>query len=155
MEKLFFSNTGKNVKWLAKVELVAGAIGAVISGFAMMFSQSFWLGLLVLLGGILGAWVSATMIYALGEAADKEKQPETISGNQIVVASDGKKYSIEKGWLCPKCGNQNPNSRMSCKNCGTQKGEEVQTFQDGWTCSKCGSHNPNSTVSCKNCGAYK
>ena len=121
MEKLFFSNTGKNVKWFAKVELVAGAIGAVISGFAMMFSQSFWLGLLVLLGGILGAWVSATMIYALGEAADKEKQPETISGNQIVVASDGKKDSFQDGWTCSKCGSHNPNSTVSCKNCGAYK----------------------------------
>lgn len=68
-----YENIGGKIKGLAKAIFIIEAIAAVITGFVLMASDSdtFLIGLLVMIIGSIVAWVSSWFLYGFGELIDK------------------------------------------------------------------------------------
>ena len=65
-----YDNIGGKIKAVAFVEFGIGFIAAILSGVFLLGSMGL-LALLVILFGIIGAWISSLMIYGFGEIIDK------------------------------------------------------------------------------------
>lgn len=70
-----YTDIGKKIKSWAKVVCIAEAIAAVIGALIMMFSAEdgimMAIGLFLLVGGPVVAWVSSWLLYGFGEIIDK------------------------------------------------------------------------------------
>lgn len=68
-----YDNIGKKIKGLAKALFIIEAIAAVIAGivFWSIDEEFFFIGLLVIVGGALLAWISSWFLYGFGELIDK------------------------------------------------------------------------------------
>lgn len=68
-----YDNIGGKLKGLAKVTFVIIAIAVIIIGIALMTSDEDLIvaGLLVIVLGLVSAWVSTLMTYGFGELIDK------------------------------------------------------------------------------------
>lgn len=67
------NETGEKIKGLARTIFIVEIIFAIIAGIALMVSKEnlIIIGLLVLFGGCLIAWVSFWLLYGFGEIIDK------------------------------------------------------------------------------------
>lgn len=68
-----YDNIGGKIKGLAKAVFIVEAIAAVITGIGLIASDEdlIPIGLLVLFGGPIVAWVSSWVLYGFGEIIDK------------------------------------------------------------------------------------
>ena len=68
-----YDNIGKKIKGLVKVLFIVESIAAAIVGIALLASDEdlIFIGLLVLLGGPIVAWVSSLLLYGFGELIDR------------------------------------------------------------------------------------
>lgn len=68
-----YENIGKKIKGLVKAMFAIEAIVAVIAGLIVMSidEDMVLIGLLVMIGGTLVAWVSSWLLYGFGELIDK------------------------------------------------------------------------------------
>lgn len=60
-------------------------------------------------------------------------------------------------WVCPQCGNENPDAARFCEKCGWQDGtapmeEEPTEEMRNWQCPRCGCVWSDSASVCSNCG---
>ena len=65
-----FENIGGKIKTLAKVFCALGIVVSVISG-VLLFSYDFFIGLITLVLGSVGAWISSFCLYGFGELIEK------------------------------------------------------------------------------------
>ena len=68
-----FENIGKKIKGLVKTIFIIESVASVIIGIVILaLSEEFnIIGLLVMAGGILVAWLSSWLLYGYGEIIDK------------------------------------------------------------------------------------
>lgn len=80
-----FSNIGRKIKilaktlfWLLVIISILGAIGMIIVGFSMKegkyILQYCLFAILIVVGGILSAWLSNFMLYGFGELIDTNQR---------------------------------------------------------------------------------
>ena len=62
-----FDKVGEKIKALAKCLFFLEVVGAVVTGIIMMFSELFLIGLAIIVGGALAAYISALFVYGFGE----------------------------------------------------------------------------------------
>lgn len=67
----WYADIGKKIKSWAKWIFILEAIGFVISGLFILFSDLWYIGLLTIILGPIAAWVSSWLLYAFGELVDK------------------------------------------------------------------------------------
>lgn len=65
-----FENIGGKIKTLAKVFCALGIVASVISG-VLLFTYDFFIGIITLLLGSVGAWISSFCLYGFGELIEK------------------------------------------------------------------------------------
>ena len=68
-----YENIGGKIKGLAKASAIIGIIAAIIYGWFLMVTDSDMIivGLLTMVGGPFGAWISSWVLYGFGELIDK------------------------------------------------------------------------------------
>lgn len=103
-----FENVGTKLKVLAYITVILGFLGSIGGGIALM-SQSFFLGIVVILGGFLASWLTALPIYGIGEAADNSWRATPSSaprGSLIKKAPEMPKapLTVRDIKRCPHCG---------------------------------------------------
>ena len=67
----WYTDIGKKIKSWAKWIFMLEAIGFVVSGLFILFSDLWFIGLLTIILGPIAAWVSSWLLYAFGELVDK------------------------------------------------------------------------------------
>lgn len=68
-----FENIGKKIKGLAKVVAYLGMIASVIGGISIMADGSdvaILIGLLVMISGMIAAWIGSFFAYGFGQLVD-------------------------------------------------------------------------------------
>ena len=72
-----FENIGQKIKMLAVVSTVIGMIASVISGIIVMAElEQVLLGLGIIAGGCLFAWIGSFVLYGFGELIESAKNTE-------------------------------------------------------------------------------
>ena len=148
-----FGDIGAKFKKIALVvfwvEMVAGAVAAVIFFFAALTSRYdngmyFSMMLACLIGVPISAWLSSVGLYAVGEHLELLQN----------IRSDT--YALRK----QACGESHPEQQSyvprSQPTYTAPAVKPTKTAADGgWRCKKCGENNASGAAFCKSCGAYK
>ncbi len=181
-----FDEPGKRLKNFALIMAHIEALASVITGIIFIcvdFEDFWWIGLIIIFGGLFLTWIGYLLIYAFGELVDKTCMIEsylkpsegfTDTNTQAndptnpVVDSQPIKYqrTLEQNeWRCSKCGAINQNFINTCS-CGQTRlanakakasstGDQSKTAgPNEWKCSKCGVINQNYVGTC-GCGQTK
>ena len=129
-----FENIGGKIKVLAVVVCIIGIILSVfyaLNLWASGYNNSFWLGLVALVGGSVLSWIGSFFAYGFGELIERtcsiddklSKAGSSVSTMIIEKDSSGRDvamaYNSRDAWSCPKCKTMNPKSRIECRECGT------------------------------------
>ena len=127
-----FENAGEKVKGLAGVLFVLEIIGSAIWGISMFFAHAILAGIIVIVIGIVSAWMTSVVLYAIGEAAENSKYTAEVlselqwripqTQEEPVVRSAPTKVTpghTPEGWTCV-CGATHPAYVSTCS-CGTNK----------------------------------
>ena len=139
-----FDEIGTKIKGLAKSYFALELIGAVISGVWPMFTDEdrIFIGLAILLAGVLVAWASSLLIYGFGELISKacaiekllqkdepaaypepessvKTVPETVVPDAAIPETALPNEFIvpekgKKGYSCPKCGSTIKDGQKVC-----------------------------------------
>ena len=133
-----YDNIGGKVKGLAKWTFILGAIGFIITGFVLLFTDEdlILFGFITLICGPVVAWVGSWVLYAIGELVEKtynnenntrnilkqiKEQPITnlsrVSPTTHSNASKNKSIITHK-WRCDGCGNMR--EQTPCEFCGKE-----------------------------------
>ena len=85
--------------------------------------------------------------------------PQGLEGNvfkcpecdvDIVVPKTPKTSGVSEGKVCSKCGNEEPDSSLFCKECGTTLSPKISTQNN--KCQNCGNNNESDATFCGECG---
>jgi len=85
--------------------------------------------------------------------------PQGLEGNvfkcpecdvDIVVPKTPKTSGVSEGKVCSKCGNEEPDSSLFCKECGTPLSPKISTQNN--KCQNCGNNNESDATFCGECG---
>ena len=114
-----YNNIGSKIKWLASTIFIIEAIGAAISGFALVFlnENMIPIGLLVIVVGPIFAWISSWLLYGFGELIDKVCDIESNMRKTPSKAITDMIIRQGNGYICPKCHLSN-DSMEPCERCG-------------------------------------
>lgn len=119
-----FNNVGSKIKLVARVVCWVGIVAAVLSGLIFMLNAAHGMGilggLLIMLLGALGSWISSLLIYGFGQLVENSdvlalrafrmektlKAPEVCENTpeQMVVPETENTVSKLENTLCPHCG---------------------------------------------------
>ena len=66
-----FENIGKKLKGLAKIVFIIEVAFLGFIGLVLILEGTVGDGLLILIAGVLGAWISGLFLYGFGEIIDK------------------------------------------------------------------------------------
>lgn len=111
-----FENIGSKIKTVAEVVCFIGIIGSIITGIVLMAldEYTFFLGLVVAIGGSLTSWIGSFMTYGFGQL---------VENSDILVRQVHKTHSAAPStpasvhqWRCFNCGNMI--SENICPICG-------------------------------------
>lgn len=112
---------------LKKTAIVVMAImmaGAVVGGFSLLsYDDTTVYGVIVLVFGALGAWVSYLLLTGFGilvEQAETNQDEKTKKAYQPMYGNAAQKTAPADGWKCTSCGRTNPNYQTTCS-CGAKK----------------------------------
>lgn len=172
MFDFIFDNTGRKLQALAKIIFCLCALAGVISFFYFILSglgstvnSNPLLGLVTLLSGLLGGWLSSVPIYGFGVIIENSEQAiaeRNSLGRSSRLMNSGAPAATGT-WTC-RCGTLNPDTRKLCENCASSRDDAAISASrnthrnvpaaDDWTCT-CGAVNPPSRGQCDICGAYK
>lgn len=135
-----YDNIGSKLKTLAQAEFAIGAIATLVWGIVLLNGSAWGMGLLVLIGGPIAAWISSLWIYGIGEIYDKlcdvEKHPrasqsnnqqksfsknsnknfqntEKFRGQQVILTEESEIPQV----VCPKCGTHHDFDYPKCPKC--------------------------------------
>lgn len=171
MFDFIFDNTGRKLQTLAKIIFLLCALAGVISFFYFILSglgsdvnSNPLMGLVTLLSGLLGGWLTSVPIYGFGVIIENSEQAiaaRNSLGRSSRLMNSGTPADAGT-WTC-RCGLINPNTRRLCENCSSSRdgaAPAVRKLQQrapvsvDWTCS-CGTVNPPSHGQCSHCGSAK
>ena len=121
-----YDDIGEKIKGWAKWVAIVEAVGAIISGFLMMFSGGIMIinGIITAVIGSLVAWVSSWLLYGLGEIVDaaslyihNSRKP---SSSSVGNGSGGFNlvHSTANDSRCAYCGKTLSPNATFCENCG-------------------------------------
>ncbi len=128
-----FENSGSKVKVIAIIVFILECLGGIVGGIVVWtntYHAGFPLFLAIAVGGFLTAWISALILYAIGEAAEgaeyvrslcaRESRRETNKTNaeSAPAAVTHKPDASSMTLACPKCGTKNDVARVFCIKCG-------------------------------------
>ena len=65
-----FENVGQKIKTISIVLMVLGCLGALYFGVTIFDALKSAFGLVIILAGCLGSWISACLLYGFGELVD-------------------------------------------------------------------------------------
>ena len=82
-----YENIGGKIKNWAKWIFIIEAIGAIITGLVLLFTDEDLIlyGLLTLVCGPIVAWVGSWLLYAFGELVDKTSENEKNTRNILAL----------------------------------------------------------------------
>lgn len=120
-----YKNVGKQIKDLASIIAIIEAVSSVITGIVVAcidFEYMWWIGAIIIAGGLLVAWLSNLILYAYGELVDKTSLIEGYlnTNNVKTSVSNQNKIAGANEWKCSKCGAVNQNYVGTC-GCGQTK----------------------------------
>lgn len=128
-----FDNIGGKIKALAMGITILGITASVIWGLTILLEGDF-VGLVIMLGGSLAAWIGSFLIYGFGELIDNTRQlidigksckgsPNSDPAQGFAPVSTPKMQPTSKqvahAWRCPHCGNMI--SQTPCPYCNWQE----------------------------------
>lgn len=127
-----YNDIGRKLKGIAST--LCGIVIAIacVSGLIVMF-QSFWIGLLEIVGGSVIGWCGFAMLYAIGELVDNSTNTrayveviyQTMASGKVSVpevAPTAKKSDEKEAlWYCSECGFPNGAEEKVCSYCGKQR----------------------------------
>lgn len=126
-----YENPGEKLMSVASTVTGIGMFLSVVAGFACFFigSVGFVLGIVVMVVGCLGCWLSNLVIATFAQIAiDVHKMAEANSAPQTAkqpATNETQKTPTvepESGWVCAGCGLKNSWHVYSCQGCGVSKG---------------------------------
>ena len=157
-----FNNIGGKIKGWAVGTFILESIAAIVTGLGIFIEAddgAFWIGTLVILGGILVAYVSVLLIYGLGEliensAASREELREihwelsklSASPKNGAVSSKAQPAAGSSSRPAAKSGHR-PNVQPSAVPKRPLPGGEGEII-----CPTCGTAQRESRTSCFDCG---
>lgn len=140
--------------------IVGGVIGKIVSPYRQNYT---------LLGAVLGLVAviifefliipPVFVLFEINENLKKSKENKKSEDSRDIEFEQPSKVEIKKKeitderiaqaqkdgcWICMKCGEENPNMREVCSNCGAEA-------DNGWECPFCGAHNTATTTMCIAC----
>lgn len=133
-----YSNVGKQIKSLVATIAVIEIIAFVITGIIVAcvdFEYMWWVGLIIIIGGLLVTWISYLFLYAYGELVDKTSLIESYLNTNIgnSSASHQNRVAGPNEWKCKQCGAINQNYVGTC-GCGYENPSPINsnTSSDGF-----------------------
>lgn len=120
-----YNNVGKQIKSIISTIAIIEIVIFVIAGIVVAcidFEYTWWIGLIIIVGGLFNAWISYLFLYAYGELVDKTCSIEsyiTQSNGSSSVANQNR-IAGPNEWKCSKCGVINQNYVGTC-GCGHTK----------------------------------
>lgn len=120
-----YNDVGKQIKNLASIIAIIEAISSAITGIIVAFidfDDMWWIGLIIIVGGLFVAWISNLILYAYGELVDKTSTIESYlnTNKSKGYGSNQNKIAGANEWKCSKCGAVNQNYVGTC-GCGQVK----------------------------------
>ena len=120
-----FDNVGSKLKGFAIAEFVCCIILVLIFAINSWVNDEFWVGLIIAIGGFLGAWSASLLLYGVGVAAESAEKAVFYAEQAAhkAAASSSAKGSVPSstgpaGWRCKQCGTHNASINTHCKTCG-------------------------------------
>lgn len=132
-----YEGIGGKIKSFAKVVFIIEALGAIITGLILMFTDDdlALYGLITFILGPIAAWVSTWLLYAFGELVEKTADNEQNTSEILkLMKKDGQNAakpiittpkatfsrarpteSVHK-WRCEGCGKMR--TQTPCEHCG-------------------------------------
>ena len=154
-----YDNIGGKIKGLATAIFIIEAIVGIIYGIALMATDEdlILIGLLVLVGGPIVAWVSSWLIYGFGELIDKTCDIERNTRGEGIKGKDNKDEKCMQDMSVAKtcdtehnaCGEENKREQNN-ENC--QQNASVPKKKKELMCPKCASIVCYGDPRCKTCG---
>ncbi len=124
-----WDNIGRKLQGLAKFVCWIGIISSIITAIVLWtqnnsYQPTILAGFLYLIIGCLLSWIGSWAMYALGLVAEHVENGGSISTSVYMNSNNsssetGAYLSSNNYWVCPKCKNRNPRSKVECKECGT------------------------------------
>lgn len=178
-----FDNIGSKMKMLAQVCCWVIIAACAITGLVVMFSESFFVGLLIIVLGALAGWTGSFMMYGFGDLVEsaavlrdaelnRQHQNSPSKPSAVIPSRPQSGFSLSSvaaglsagaGWVC-KCGKRNSNSAPICSDCGVSRKDgavaqaaaahaQSSAPKAGWRCKKCGKQNTSTALYCSDCGS--
>jgi len=135
-----FNNIGSKIKTLAIVLCLFKIVGCIITGFVVMYTINFMIGLLISVVGSLISWISLFFIYGFGQLIE----------NSDIIVSQNKKI-LESNSVVYQNNNVFANSTLK-GNSPIPNSNNITLNEQKWICLSCGkiiSSNP-----CPHCYYY-
>ena len=158
-----YENIGGKIKNLAKWIFIIEAIGAIITGLVLLFTDEDLIlyGLLTLVGGPIVAYVSSWILYAFGELVEKTADNENNTrqilkkinknpASYITEESEGKVKSIIASEPTISKASETSNEK---KENWTDTTIFSTTEKGTIICSQCNFEQPGNRTCCWHCGA--
>lgn len=125
-----WDNIGGKLQGLAKVVCWIGIIFSVIMAIVLWTQNSSYRptilsGFLYLVLGGLGSWIGSWALYGLGIVVEYVERTGSFASSTgsamgaVPTEDGGMRLTGTSYWVCPKCKNRNPFSKIECKECGT------------------------------------
>lgn len=76
-----FNNIGEKIKSLARILSIVAMIGFVATGIVILIIGVWWVGVLIIAGGVLLSWVSSFVLYGFGELISKTTEIAEVTKN--------------------------------------------------------------------------
>ena len=156
-----YDNIGSKIKNLAKWIFIVEAIGAIITGLVLMFTDNDFIlyGFLALVCGPIVAWVGSWILYAFGELVENtcDNESNTRMIIQLLKENDGQKINkvgvtTYNGSSEQKATNTTTNNKNQVDR-GTQNARYTTTENNTIICSSCNFEQPANRKVCWHCGA--
>ena len=166
-----FENIGSKIKMMAQVCCWVIIAACAVTGLIIMFSESFFGGLLIIVLGALLGWTGSFMMYGFGDLVESaavlrdaelnrqhqngQPQPAPVipsrpqSGFSLSSIAAG--LSTGAGWVC-KCGKRNSNSAPVCSDCGASRKDGAVAQAAPAAAAPVQSSVPKAGWRCKKCG---
>lgn len=120
MFELFLENAGGKLRFIAKVVMGLTLLAALAVFVGSFFIDEITLGMVGGISILLGGWINALVLQAIGDAADGGDDSGYTPPTAETKASAPVKGVTRPEWYCT-CGSLNPAASGACKTCGKLK----------------------------------
>ena len=156
-----YDNIGNKIKGLAKTAFIVEAIGAVVTGLVLLFTDEDLIlcGFLTLICGPIIAWVSSWILYAFGELVERTCNNE--SNTRMIVKLLKEKYDKKTNIINSPTYNASSKQMATSVtgNCESKVDNSCRSAQHTVSenntiiCSLCNFEQPANRKVCWHCGA--